>query len=114
MTKPRASDDAVLDHDRLTATAERVWTDSALPALCDYIRIPNKSPMFDPRWRENGHMDRAVALIEAWCRRHAPEGTLVEVVRAGPLLGLSGTDRAPPSATRLNRSIARRDPPAPA
>ncbi|HEY5644973.1 MAG TPA: hypothetical protein VIS76_03440 [Pseudomonadales bacterium] len=36
------------------------WDASIVPTLCDYIRIPNKSPMFDPDWAANGHMQRAV------------------------------------------------------
>ena len=30
--------------------------------LIDYIRIPNQSPLFDPDWQANAHMDRAVEL----------------------------------------------------
>src|SRR5262245_39979288 len=51
-----------------TASADRIWEQEIVPALVDYIRIPNKSPHFDPKWHEHGHMDRAVALIERWCR----------------------------------------------
>jgi len=68
-----------------------------VPALLDYIRIPNKSPMFDAEWRAHGHMDRAVELIETWCRRHAPPGLELEVLRLEgrtPLIfmELPGTD----------------------
>ncbi|UQA56327.1 M20 family metallopeptidase [Polyangium aurulentum] len=70
-----------LDQAHATAFSERVWEKEIVPALCDYIRIPNKSPGFDPRWREHGHMDRAVTLIEQWCRSQAIPGLTVEVVR---------------------------------
>jgi len=33
-----------------------------VPALMDYIRIPNKSPLFDPAWKKHGYMDKAVKL----------------------------------------------------
>ena len=46
---------------------DQIWDDSIVPALCDYVRIPNKSPMFDPDWEANGHMHKAVALLDAWC-----------------------------------------------
>ncbi|HEX9577006.1 MAG TPA: M20 family metallopeptidase [Myxococcales bacterium] len=65
------------------ATSERIWGAEIVPALLDYIRIPNKSPAFDPSWRESGHMDRAVALIEGWCRSQPIAGLKVEVVRLG-------------------------------
>jgi acetylornithine deacetylase/succinyl-diaminopimelate desuccinylase-like protein len=63
------------------AFAERVWEAEILPALTEYIRIPNKSQEFDAQWREHGHMDRAVSLIEAWCRKQPIAGLTVEVHR---------------------------------
>ncbi len=60
---------------------ENLWNKSIVPALMEYIRIPNKSPMFDPHWHENGHMDRALTLIEGWCRDQHVNGLHTEVVR---------------------------------
>jgi acetylornithine deacetylase/succinyl-diaminopimelate desuccinylase-like protein len=57
------------------------WRESIVPAISAYIRIPNRSPAFDPSWAEHGHMDRAVALIESWCRQRPIAGLTVEVVR---------------------------------
>ncbi len=70
-----------LDPARLTGFVKKVWTDSITGVLTEYIGIPNKSPMFDPKWAEHGHMDRAVALFAGWAREHAPDGATVEVVR---------------------------------
>ena len=39
---------------------DRKWESEIVPQLVDYIRIPNKSPMFDADWVANGHMERAV------------------------------------------------------
>ncbi len=69
------------DAKRALALTERAFADSIVRTLTEYITIPNKSPAFDPEWKAHGHMDRAVALVEAWCREHAPKGTTVEVVR---------------------------------
>ena len=41
------------------------WDDDIVPRLVEYIRIPNKSPMFDADWVKNGYMDDAVKLMEA-------------------------------------------------
>src|SRR3989441_6380545 len=68
-----------LDAPRALQSSQRMWDEQILPALYEYIRIPNKSPAFDPRWQQN--MDRAVALIEGWCRRQPVAGLSVEVVR---------------------------------
>src|SRR5690606_32914856 len=45
---------------------EAAWDDEIVPQLVEYIRIPNKSPMFDSQWAEHGYMDQAVALMERW------------------------------------------------
>jgi acetylornithine deacetylase/succinyl-diaminopimelate desuccinylase-like protein len=70
-----------LDPARAAASSDRIWEAEILPALEQYIRIPNRSPLFDADWQAAGHMDRAVALVEAWCRRQPIAGLSVEVVR---------------------------------
>lgn len=57
------------------------WDNSIVPALSDYIRIPNKSVHFDPQWAEHGHMDRAAELMRNWCEQHALPGMKVELLR---------------------------------
>lgn len=58
-----------------------LWEGSILPALTDYIRIPNKSPHFDPNWQQNGYMDAAVDLVADWCRANGPRGLTLDVIR---------------------------------
>jgi acetylornithine deacetylase/succinyl-diaminopimelate desuccinylase-like protein len=58
-----------------------LWDEQIVPQLVEYIKIPNKSPMFDAQWAEHGHMDRAVALMEAWARAQPIPGMQLEVVR---------------------------------
>ncbi|MFM2072321.1 MAG: hypothetical protein RLZZ623_2584 [Actinomycetota bacterium] len=58
---------------------DRVWDEDILPALHDYIAIPSVSVMFDPQWREHGHMDRAVALVHDWCAARNVAGLTIEV-----------------------------------
>jgi acetylornithine deacetylase/succinyl-diaminopimelate desuccinylase-like protein len=70
-----------LDVGAAQSFCDRAWEREILPKITDYIRIPNKSPYFDKGWREAGHMDRAVALIEGWCRAQPIPGLSVEVVR---------------------------------
>ena len=57
------------------------WDDEIVPQLVDYIRIPNKSPMFDPDWVEHGYMAAAVTLMETWAKAQAIPGMQVEVVQ---------------------------------
>ncbi|GIW45754.1 MAG: succinyl-diaminopimelate desuccinylase [Candidatus Binatia bacterium] len=60
---------------------QEFWQDAILPTLCDYIRIPNQSPAFDPEWQRNGLLDQAVDLVANWVRQRALTGVVVEVVR---------------------------------
>ena len=60
---------------------DRLWDDSIVPELVDYIRIPCKSPMFDPDWEANGFMEQAISQLAAWAEAHALPGMTTEVVR---------------------------------
>lgn len=55
--------------------------DEIVPVLEEYIRIPNKSPVFDPEWEAHGHMERAVELVQGWLSANAVDGTTVTVHR---------------------------------
>ena len=57
-----------------------VWEREIIPALREYVAIPNVSVHFDADWKRNGHMDRAVSLVSAWCRARPLVGLKVEVV----------------------------------
>ena len=72
-----------MDQATLTKYVGTIWDSEIVPTLVDYIRIPNKSPAFDPDWASHGHMDKAVALFEGWARKKlaALPGASLEVVR---------------------------------
>ncbi|HEX2691125.1 MAG TPA: M20 family metallopeptidase [Kofleriaceae bacterium] len=69
--------------DSATKWTEELFASSIVPTLIDYIKIPNKSAMFDPEWRKNGFMDTATDLLAGWARSQLPEGATLEVVRLG-------------------------------
>jgi acetylornithine deacetylase/succinyl-diaminopimelate desuccinylase-like protein len=71
------------DTTRLQTFIDALWDEAVIPTLVDYIRIPNKSPAFDPDWAAHGYMDQATALLEAWARERIPAlpGSSLEVVR---------------------------------
>ncbi len=70
-----------LDLPRLRRAIERHWDHSILERLQAYVRIPNRSPAFDPGWQASGHMERAVQLIAEWCRAQPIPGMQVAVHR---------------------------------
>ena len=66
------------------AAADRIarqWDDDIVPRLTEYIRIPAKSPHFDPAWEAHGHIERVVRLAEAWARAQPVPGLAVAIVR---------------------------------
>jgi acetylornithine deacetylase/succinyl-diaminopimelate desuccinylase-like protein len=73
----------MLDSGRLRRFVDQCWGDAIVPTLVDYIRIPNKSPAFDPDWASHGHMEEAVRLFEGWARDRLAllPGATLEVVR---------------------------------
>lgn len=70
-----------LDSAALGSFVNQVWDEEIVPELVEYIRIPNKSPLFDPDWEANGHMQKAVDQIAGWCKQRDIEGLTVEVVQ---------------------------------
>ncbi|MGH8250007.1 MAG: M20/M25/M40 family metallo-hydrolase [Steroidobacteraceae bacterium] len=71
-----------MDFKRAQALTAGTFRDSIVPRLCDYIRIPNKSPLFDGEWQAHGYMDQAADLMAAWCREQPIRGLQVEILRA--------------------------------
>ena len=68
-----------IDAEALEEFVSLKWDDDVVPHLVEYIRIPCKSPHFDPDWASNGHIDAAVALAEKWSRAQDIPGLKIEV-----------------------------------
>ena len=71
----------MMDVARLSRFIRQVWDESIVARITDYVRIPNKSPLFDPHWEQNGHMEAAVQLMAEWCRAQPIPGMRVDVRR---------------------------------
>ena len=70
-----------MDNRKTAEFVGQMWDDSIVPEIAEYIKVPNKSPHFDPDWEANGHMETAVQMLEAWCRTQPIGDMTVEVVR---------------------------------
>lgn len=66
---------------QIRKTVDGLWDSQIVPQLNEYIKIPNKSPMFDAQWAEHGYMDQAVELMASWARAQPISGMQLEVVR---------------------------------
>ncbi|PJJ97266.1 peptidase M20 [Lysobacteraceae bacterium NML91-0213] len=69
-----------MDASKVDRFVARKWDDDIVPQLVEYIRIPNKSPMFDADWKAHGYMDQAVELMAGWARRQDIPGMQVDVI----------------------------------
>jgi acetylornithine deacetylase/succinyl-diaminopimelate desuccinylase-like protein len=73
----------MLDAARTKNLVDQCWRDEIVPTLVEYIKIPTKSPSFDPDWAAHGNMDEAVTLFQRWAQAKLPSlpGATLEVVR---------------------------------
>jgi acetylornithine deacetylase/succinyl-diaminopimelate desuccinylase-like protein len=65
----------------LAARIARHWDDDIVSRLIEYVKLPAKSPHFDPAWREHGHIESAVAQARAWVERQGIAGLTIETIR---------------------------------
>ncbi len=70
-----------MDQQATQKFVDEKWNDEIVPELVEYIKIPNKSPHFDPDWEEHGYMEDAVQQIFAWCKKQDIPGMQAEIVR---------------------------------
>ena len=70
-----------MDNKQTAEFVSKMWDDEIIPEISEYIKVPNKSPHFDPDWEKHGHMETAVAMLEAWCKTQPIKDMTIEVVR---------------------------------
>jgi acetylornithine deacetylase/succinyl-diaminopimelate desuccinylase-like protein len=70
-----------VEHNALNSTVTRLWDTEILPSLSDLVAIPALSPVFDPAWSQNGHLDDAAAHVSKWVADRNLPGVTVETVR---------------------------------
>ncbi len=71
----------ILDDAQALEQAGRQWDADIVGRLTEYIRIPAKSPGFDPLWSEHGHLDTVLRNAASWVEAQQVEGLQLEVVR---------------------------------
>ena len=68
-----------MDYKKLIKKIDQNWDTEIVPTLTEYIKIPNKSPSFDPDWERNGYMFDALDLAVDWANRHKPNGSKLKI-----------------------------------
>ena len=69
-----------MDTQHLSQFVARAWDADILPSLSEYIRIPNKSPAFEPGWESLPHMRDAAELLARWVGRCRVRGLIHRIV----------------------------------
>ncbi|NIA26949.1 MAG: M20/M25/M40 family metallo-hydrolase [Desulfobulbaceae bacterium] len=69
-----------MDNNKTAGFVNDVWDESIIPEISEYIKIPNKSPSFDPDWEANGHMEQAAQMLEVWAQQQPIQGMQIEIV----------------------------------
>jgi acetylornithine deacetylase/succinyl-diaminopimelate desuccinylase-like protein len=59
---------------------EAKWSEDLVPRLVDYVRVPARSPAFDPSWAAHGELDAVVASARDWAAAQPIAGLVVEIV----------------------------------
>ncbi|MEE9141431.1 MAG: peptidase M20, partial [Gammaproteobacteria bacterium] len=72
---------AALDTVAARSFIDAMWDDSIVPTLYEYVKIPNKSPLFDPDWEQHVYIDDDAVLAESWCKQQPINGMTIEVLR---------------------------------
>lgn len=65
----------------ILSSVDNYWEKNIIPPLMEYIEIPAKSPAFDPEWEQNGFIEKALNLAEAWVESRKIPGLKKEVLR---------------------------------
>lgn len=81
--RPPIPNEPHVDTRALAQTIARQWDEDIVAQLVDYIRLPAKSPHFDPDWKRHGHIDAAVEQAHSWVAKQGVKGLTLEVVRLG-------------------------------
>ena len=66
----------------LNKSITEFWDNKIVPTLIEYIKIPNKSPSFDPDWEKHGHMDRVLDLAVKWTEKNKPSGSVITIKKS--------------------------------
>ena len=70
-----------MDNKKTAEFVGKMWDDEIIPEISEYIKVPNKSPHFDPDWEKNGYIEDATQQIYDWCRKQDIVGMTSEIVR---------------------------------
>ncbi|QJR11977.1 hypothetical protein DSM104443_03060 [Usitatibacter rugosus] len=70
-----------IDVAALESRISKQWDDDITPQLVEYVKLPAKSPHFDPDWVKHGHIEAAIQQAKRWVEKQGVAGLTLEIVR---------------------------------
>ena len=70
-----------IDVAALESRISKQWDDDITPQLVEYVKLPAKSPHFDPDWVAHGHIEAAIQQAKRWVEKQGVKGLTLEIVR---------------------------------
>ena len=70
-----------MNSEKLQQHINSFWDNAIIPTISEYIKIPNKSPAFDPDWEAKGYMDQVVDLASEWVKKHKPDNSTLNIYK---------------------------------
>jgi hypothetical protein len=67
-----------MNHQSLKQFVENEFEKNAIPAIMDYIRIPNLSRNYDSQWGSNGLLEKAAHFLKDWAINQEVQGLKME------------------------------------
>jgi acetylornithine deacetylase/succinyl-diaminopimelate desuccinylase-like protein len=68
-----------MDTNKLISFVNNYWGE-IIPALSQFIKIPCKSPLFDPEWKTNKYFEQADELFINWYKSQGIDGVKGEII----------------------------------
>jgi hypothetical protein len=62
-------DSTHLNVDKTNENIDKYWDNWYVQGLCDFIRIPNLTPMVDPDYLTNGLVEQSMVLVDDYINK---------------------------------------------
>ena len=70
------------------AYIEKHFTETVLPSLSEFIKIPNLSRLFDKEYKTNGLLEKAGNHVKGWIEKLGLKGLKIELLQPEDLTPL--------------------------
>jgi len=70
----------VFDAEKVKKFVDGQFNDTIIPALVEYVKVPNQSPQFDKKVLTNGHMHKAIGIMVDWVKAQKVPDLHIQVV----------------------------------